>query len=232
MKSPAYRKAAGNVSSGKSSVSSVKRPAGRPQDEARGDAILSVTLNILAEKGYAGLTVDEIVARARVSKSTIYRRWPTKEELVIAAFDRLPPIRLVNRGNLLDDLLEIVRQYDRLMHQTPLASVLPALVSESFRNTALATQLRATIERRKLPSKTVLARAIDRGELPPDTDIELAHELMMAPLVQRSFFEADHLDLDEFRKMFSVIIAGLNSSRTEQADRPARAGRQARSRTG
>ena len=89
--------------------------AGRPQDQERGDAILSVTLDILGERGYAGLTVAEIVARARVSKSTIYRRWPTKEELAIAAFDRLPELEVVDRGDLLEELLDLIGQYQQFL---------------------------------------------------------------------------------------------------------------------
>lgn len=184
---------------------------GRPLNHDRGDAILSVTLDILAERGYAGLTVSEIVARARVSKSTIYRRWATEEELAIAAFDRLPDLQVVDRGNLIDELLEIVQQYDRVLHSTPLASVLPGLVSEAMHNPALAERLRITIERRELPGKIVLKRAVERGELPQDTDIDLASELVMGPLVQRSMLGTINLDLDDFRLMLTAIVAGLNS---------------------
>ncbi len=190
------------------------QPAGRPQSKERGDAILSVTLDILGERGYAGLTVQEIVSRARVSNSTIYRRWPTKEELAMAAFDRLPELKPVERSNLIDELLELLLQYYQFLHQTPLASVLPALISEGSHNPTLARALRELVKRRRMPGKVILARAVERGELPPDTDLDKAIEIIMAPLLQWSLFDKDNLDPDDFRYVLAVIIAGLNSVKT------------------
>lgn len=71
-----------------------RRSPGRPRDASREKAILVETLALLGELGFSGLTVDAVVARAKVSKATIYRRWATKEELAIAAFDLLPLIEV------------------------------------------------------------------------------------------------------------------------------------------
>ncbi|WP_162854575.1 TetR/AcrR family transcriptional regulator [Sphingobium estronivorans] len=188
-----------------------KKRVGRPQDEERGEAILTVTLDIMGERGYAGLTVAEIVARARVSKSTIYRRWPTKEELAIAAFDRLPELEVMDRGDLLEELLDLIGQYQRVLQSTPLGSVLPGLVSEAAHNPALAQALRATIDRRRQPTKAALRRAVGRGELPPYTDVDQADEIIMAPLLQRSFYAMEQDMLDDFRQMLTIILAGLRS---------------------
>lgn len=199
----------GETASSESATPEKKR-AGRPQDQERGEAILSVTLDILGERGYAGLTVAEIVARARVSKSTIYRRWPTKEELAIAAFDRLPELEAVDRGDLLEELLDLIDQYQRVLQSTPLGSVLPGLVSEAAHNPALAEALRATIERRRQPTKAALRRAIERQELPSYTNVDQADEIIMAPLVQRSFYAAQSMP-DDFREILTIILAGLRS---------------------
>jgi len=187
----------------------IKRPIGRPRNPQRGDLILSVALQLLGERGYAGLTIDDIVARARVSKTTIYRRWPTKEELVVAAFDLLPELQVVDRGNLIEEFVELARQYIRALHQTPLASVLPGLISEAAHNTALAQRLETTFMRRRLPSRRIVVRGVERGELPPKVDIEVATELFMAPLVQRSLFASDRMSLRAFRTMFEIVLAGI-----------------------
>lgn len=197
---------------------SEKKRVGRPQDQERGEAILGVTLDILGERGYAGLTVAEIVARARVSKSTIYRRWPTKEELAIAAFDRLPELEVVDRGDLLEELLDLIGQYQRLLQSTPLASVLPGLVSEASRNPALAKALRATVDRRRLPTQAALRRAIARKDLPAYTNVEQADEIIMAPLLQRSFYEAQGDMRDDFRQILTIVLAGLRSPEARPAD--------------
>jgi AcrR family transcriptional regulator len=196
---------------------------GRPPVKEIADNILTVTLDIMGERGYAGLTVDEIVARARISKSTIYSRWSTKEELAIAAFERLPEFQAVDRGNLLDELLDLVAQYARFLQETPLGSVLPGLISEASHNSVLAAALRAAIERRRQPGRTILQRAIERGELPPTTDINFANEIMMAPLVQRSFL-FERINREDFRRILLVIIAGLNGNLIKQG-RASKAGR-------
>lgn len=187
----------------------VKRPVGRPRSEASGNTILAVTLKLLGERGYAGLTIDEIVAQARVSKSTIYRRWPTKEELVVAAFDLLPKLKVPDRGNLITEWVELARQYDRVMHQTPVSSVVPALISEAAHNPALAQRIEATFLRRRLPGRLIVTRAVARGDLPLETDIELATELFWAPLVQRAMFASNLMEVQVFRGMFEVIRAGI-----------------------
>lgn len=192
-----------------SEASAGKRRAGRPRNQEAGDTILATTLQLLGERGYAGLTVDDIVARARVSKSTIYRRWPTKEELVVAAFDLLPELKVPNRGSLIKEFLDLVGQYDRMLHQTPLASVLPGLIAEAAHNEELARQLTVTFGRRREPCKRIVLRAIERDELPPDTDVELAIELFMAPLVQRSMFASHRLNRQDFRNICDITVAGI-----------------------
>ncbi|WP_157215891.1 TetR/AcrR family transcriptional regulator [Flavisphingomonas formosensis] len=189
----------------------VRPRAGRPPDPERGDAILAVTLDILAERGFAGLTVGEIVARAHVSKATLYRRWPTKEELVMAAFDRLPRLVLADRGDLIEELLDLFGQYARLLHATPLASVLPGLVAESARNPALAAKLAATVAERRRPGREALARAVVRGELPPGLDLDQANEIVMALLVQRSFLDRERLSAGQFRPLLEIVVAGLRA---------------------
>ncbi len=201
--------------SGKSATRKVAMPApaprkqGRPRDESRERAILTHTLNILGEHGYAGLTVDEVVARAKVSKATIYRRWATKEELVIAAFDCLPQIEIEDRGDLVEEILDHVEQYNEFLHTTPLHSVLPALVSEAAHNENLSERLVATVEKRREPGLDIIRRAVKRGELPRNTDINMAYELFIGPLMHRSFFYPENIRRKDFQRMVELIAFGL-----------------------
>jgi len=187
-----------------------RRGVGRPRNEQRGEEILSVTLRLLSERGYAGLTIDEVIAGARVSKTTLYRRWPTKEQLVMAAFELVPQLKVRDRGSLMAELLEFVARYDRNMHQTPLGSVLPGLISEGMHNSVLAAQLRKMFERRSKPSLAIITRAIARGDLPAGTDPEYATELFMAPVMQRAMFAHDRMNVQEFQKIFETILAGIH----------------------
>lgn len=182
---------------------------GRPRDAARERVILKHTLNILAQKGYAGLTVDAVVARARVSKATIYRRWATKEELVIAAFDCLPELEITDKGDLVEEFLDLFEQYNDYLHTTPLRSVLPALISEAAHNEALSEKLMENVSRRREPGRAVIRRAIERGEIPKTIDVEMANELLVGPLMSRSFFDPDHIQREEFRPMIEMIAFAL-----------------------
>ena len=195
----------GKVTAGKVRIS----PPGRPRDGAREEAILRETLAILSEVGFSGLTVDAVVARAKVSKATIYRRWATKEELAIAAFDLLPPIQSPNTGSLEQDVQSYVEQYTRYLHTTPLRTVLPALISESMHNPALAQRLRSTVSRRRLSGVEIIERAIERGELPVDTNAVLAQELIIGPMLHRSFFDPDNFAATDFQVFARILIAGI-----------------------
>jgi AcrR family transcriptional regulator len=113
-----------------------RKPAhrGRPRSLQSEEAILEATGKLLSSEGYLGLTVSKVAARARASKSTIYRRWPTKEHLVMAAFDRWPVMVPRDRGDLLSDLLDLYQQYLRVHYRTPTGAIVPTLVAERVSN--------------------------------------------------------------------------------------------------
>lgn len=128
--------------------------------------LLSVTLQLLQEHGYDRLTVDAVAATARASKATVYRRWPSKAELVLAAFMEsvrqaaVPPETGTLRGDLLR-LGETVCQEARER-----ASTIRAILVEVSRNPALNEVLQKQfIKQRKALIDHVLAQAVDRGEI-------------------------------------------------------------------
>jgi len=187
------------------------RSPGRPRDKTREAKILEETLQLLGEVGFARLTVDAVVARARASKATVYRRWATKEELAVAAFDLLPLIEIESCGDLEEDILRYIEQYSRFMQTTTLRSVLPALVSEACQNPVLAEKLQQTVMRRRESGIVLVEAAIARGELSASTDPVLAQELFIGPLVNRTFFFPENFDLADFRTLARIVVAGLKA---------------------
>lgn len=182
---------------------------GRPRSQASEDAILNATMELLAEYGYSVLTLDKVAARARASKTTIYRRWPSKEHLVIAAFDRSPPLVPKGRGPVLEELLDLLLQFIGVLHSTPLAGVLPTLVGERAHNHQLAEALDPLIERRRDPLKRALRRGIEQGELPADIDLEMAVDAIMGPVILRLFFLHGDVRKSALRKMLKLTLKGL-----------------------
>src|SRR5699024_1472605 len=97
----------------------------------------------------------------------------TKEELILAAFERTPPLELPDTGSVRRDLLSILGQFVELARNTPLANVLPSLVGECANNPSLMASLHPLIERRREPSRKALERGVERGEISAGLDLDV-----------------------------------------------------------
>lgn len=182
---------------------------GRPRSEAAEKAILDATLRLLAELGYGGLTMDKVAAEAKVSKATMYRRWPSKVHLVITAFSQLPQLPCPDTGTLRQDLIDVLGSFLLITQNTSLAGVLPTLAGERARIPELADYLDEATRQRREPVKKVLQRAIKRGDLPANTDVELAIDLVMSPLVMRIFFTNNPADIRFLEQVIDHTLKGL-----------------------
>jgi AcrR family transcriptional regulator len=184
---------------------------GRPRSPLAEEAILEATGELLSSEGYLGLTVSKVAARARASKSTIYRRRPTKEHLVMAAFDRWPVMVPRDRSDLLSDLVDLYQRYLRVHYRVPVGAIVPTLVAERVSNPALSVLFDALMRRRLDPTRVIVKRAIERGELPADTDLELAVEVVTAAAVMRVYFLPNDLSVKAIRRLFVVQLRGLRA---------------------
>jgi AcrR family transcriptional regulator len=189
----------------------LKRKPGRPRSKRSEEAIIRATTSLLADERYADLTVSKVAARARASKSTIYRRWPTKEHLVIEAFNRWPALLAHDRGDVMSDLLDLYRQFLRILHRPPSNAIMPTLVAERAHNPALAAVFDPLMQRRRDPVRVVLRRAMERGELPKSTDVELAVDAIMGVTVLRMYFVPGNLSIPAIREFLSVLLRGLGA---------------------
>jgi len=195
----------------------MSRGPGRPRSEEAEKAILEATLQLLAELGYGGLTMDKVAAEAKVSKATMYRRWPSKVHLVIAAFSQLPDLPSPNKGNIKEDLVEVLQTFLLISENSSLAGVLPTLAGERARIPELSEYLDSATRQRREPVKQVVERAIQRGELPRETDIELAVDMIMSPLVMRIFFTNNPADAAFLEQVLETALKGLGWEAKEEA---------------
>lgn len=152
-------------------------------------AILEATLDLVHEIGYERLTIEGIAARAGVGKSTIYRWWNSKGELVLEALAGIltaPPVP--DSGDTRRDLTAIVEQAMILYSNDGDArTIIAGLVSEMNHNPDLADTLREQfIEPRRADNRETLTRAIERGDLPANTDIELLIDVLVSPVSYRA----------------------------------------------
>lgn len=163
----------------------VERPPGRPRSEKAHRAILDAAIDLFVEEGFEGMSVEGVAARAGVGKTTIYRRWSSKEDLVIDAIDQLifdvhPP----DTGSVREDLVETLTKVQTIFTTSRAGEVFPRM----FAHVAAATPLgRAYLERVIAPRfillQGMIARGADRGELPPEVDPELVRALLMGPVL-------------------------------------------------
>jgi AcrR family transcriptional regulator len=179
-------------------------------------AIIDATMALLNQTGYVGLTLAKVAQRAKVSKATIYRRWPTKEHLVVAAVSHFPELVPHQKGNLVEELLDLQRQHMRHMHTPPLHGLLPQLTAERAHNPALAAALDPYLDQRRNPTRQVFRWAIARGELPADTDIETAVDLVVGVGYLRLYFgspRSGDLSRESMREVYQLLLRGLQGGR-------------------
>jgi AcrR family transcriptional regulator len=168
------------------SDSPAARAPGRPRDERADRAILSATLDLLAEVGPTGLSVEEVASRAEVSKATIYRRFATKEELVVAALVSLGeslPIEVPDAG-VRDVLVFMVTAWWDQQNSSHGSQLFPRVLAHAKANPRMFCSFYdQVIEPRREIYRRVIGGGVERGELRPDTDVELMTTLIISSSV-------------------------------------------------
>lgn len=150
---------------------------GRKRDPSLDGTILDATLDVLAETGYDGMTIDMVAARAKAGKATVYRRWPSKPELVLDAVACMKSSgidlnALPDTGTLRGDLVAMIRPPSIRDNERKL-KVMAGIVSMLTRSPELAdAAYDALIAPRAAANRILFQRAIDRGEIPADADID------------------------------------------------------------
>jgi AcrR family transcriptional regulator len=186
--------------------------AGRPRSEEAHQAILDATLALLSEVGFSALTIEGVASRAGVGKATIYRRWPSKLPLVVEAFGSLPALEDIDTGSLEGDLVTMIRNYLTLFVATPLATALPSLAAERVHNPELGELMDPLMAGRRQPLRRAFERAIARGELSPDLNVELASDLVMGPIAVRLFFRGSLIRTELVEPMVRLALTGIRNT--------------------
>lgn len=151
-------------------------------------AITEAVLDELAEQGFARLSMEAVARRAGVGKSALYRRWPSKQEMALAvvADFSIGQAQAPDTGSLRGDIRQLLDGLMGWLAHPRFSRILPDLVAEMARNPELNSVVDQMIgQPRRAQAHVVLARAIERGDLDPRTDVELALDLVAAPLYWR-----------------------------------------------
>ena len=188
----------------------VPRP-GRPRDSSRDPEILAAALDVLSETGYDGMTIDMVAARAKAGKATLYRRWPSKADLVIDAVSCMKGndfdlAKLPDTGTLRGDLIAMIRppaiqDTERKLH------IMAGVMSMLSRDPGLSETVNATIvEPRARVNRILMQRAIDRGEISPDCDIETLSHVTPSMAAYRSLVLRKPVDRDFLISLIDGVL--------------------------
>lgn len=194
---------------------------GRPRSIAADEAILEATRASLVDLGWSKLTMGDVATRAGVAKTTLYRRWAGKNELVVDAvavlFDEL---ELPDLGSLSADVQAVVLQFAALLERPETQTALMAVVAESTRDEALRTRIRDSIvDRQKRLVLQGRQRAQERGELPVEADkataaltADLIFDVIAGAVVHRALVSAEPVDADWARRFTLLLLGGLGAA--------------------
>jgi AcrR family transcriptional regulator len=186
-----------------------RRKAGRPRDPDVHDAILRATAELLGEAGYANLSIEGVAQRAEVGRPSIYRRWPSKLQLVeelmreVSASAPLP-----DTGSLRGDLLALYRLYGRNL-DTPGGPIIPGLVAEAMHDAELATIMQRYTDARRVVAMGVFERAVARGEMRADVDPGMLIDLFSGYFWYLKLIRRVRVKGDAAEQFVDVMLAGI-----------------------
>lgn len=196
------------------------RPPGRPRSLEADRAILRAAVDLLADEGYGGVTMEGVAARAGVGKATVYRRWATKSALVVDAVSACresafcPP----DTGSAKDDLLVFIRGFLDHLRTSDAGRVMPALVAELARSSELAVAFReGFVQPRRARVLEAVRRGIERGEVRPDADPELVADAVVALLMHRFLITGMAIDDGLPERVLDMVWRGIGAVPTTEA---------------
>jgi AcrR family transcriptional regulator len=187
----------------------VRRGPGRPRSERHGTRVLEAALAEISEHGIRGLAIERVAERAGVSKLTVYRRWPDKIALALAALETLPELTVPDTGTLPGDLRALRHELVQVAAHTPLGHVLPAILAER-RHPDHREAISRYIAQRSAPFVVIVARSIERGELRTSLGADFVAEMLSAPLAMSLLNRDTPLGDAEWTVVVATIIGGLH----------------------
>lgn len=188
-----------------------QRPGGR--GERVRTAVLEATADLLTEVGYERLTVDEVASLAGVHKTTVYRRWPTKAELVAdaARVHSQENVPIPDTGTVLGDLQALARSVVANVGSEGGARRSRSIVAAASHSHELAESMHSFWAERLAVSVPIIERAIERGDLPPDTDANLIIETLIGPIWVRLLLTGESITEELADSVAKLVAAGATA---------------------
>ncbi|HET8931332.1 MAG TPA: TetR/AcrR family transcriptional regulator [Acidimicrobiales bacterium] len=193
----------------------VVRRLGRPRDPAADEAIITAVFDVIEASGFAGFSVEAVAARAGVGKATIYRRWPTREDLLVAAAERvMTDTPVPDTGSLESDLVVWIWDRYRAKASSPGSRLLGHVIIEARVDPELQKMLQRFHDDSRATLISVVDRAEGRGEVGP-LDRELLLDLISGALLHRSLFTGEHIGRADVEQIVDAALRGVGVDKVE-----------------
>ncbi|MEH1833854.1 MAG: TetR/AcrR family transcriptional regulator [Nostoc sp.] len=193
----------------------INSPSGRPRSIHADQAILQATLDLLAELGYESMSIEAIASRAGVGKTTIYRRYTSKEELVADAIESLrDDLAIPDTGSFWGDMDILINNAAKKIHSPLGRQTLALIISTASSNPQFAEVYwtKYTKLRREAFSK-VLKRAKSRGEIHKDADVDLIIDLVSGSLYYALIFKPTTEPVEVYmRRTMNLLLKGIGTT--------------------
>jgi AcrR family transcriptional regulator len=193
---------------------------GRPRDARADRAILQATLELIAKYGAYEFRTEDVAARAGVGKGAIYRRYRSKDELVTAVIAAVvsEEIAVPDTGSTRADLLVLMREAVDLYRGALAARLMPNLIGAMAHKPELARSVRdGFLARRRAALGEVLRRGVERGDLRPNLDLELALDVLGGPLFYRLLVTGGPIDEQLAEGTADLILRGFAPDQPRRA---------------
>lgn len=175
-------------------MSNTDKPTDKRVQRSR-EVVLAATQELMSEEGIVGFSVDEVSRRSGVSKTTIYRHWPSRSALLLDACSHLNSwTEQVDTGSLRGDLTTLAAFLACQLQSSRAATMMPSIIDAAEHDPQMASLLAQMHARFLIPIVAVAERARLRGELPPDHKPAAFADALLAPFFYRRWFSREPLD--------------------------------------
>ncbi|MCX6397665.1 MAG: TetR/AcrR family transcriptional regulator [Propionibacteriales bacterium] len=189
------------------------RRKGRPRDASADERILAAAAELILQRGYDNMTVDEVAARAKAGKATVYRRWAGKEDLAFAALEQLysSELPVPDTGSIREDLTQAFTQALEFVSSDTGRAYLRMTISESLRDDRLGALYTVAHHSQEAAARSMFERGIARGELRADMRVDFAVAWISGLLVLNSTLDQAQPGLDEVGDMVDFVLRGCQA---------------------
>ena len=184
-----------------------------PRPRRDQDVVLQATLDVIAEQGVMGISVDTVAARSGVSKATIYRHWGSRARLIHAAISSLQPQSIEpDTGSLRDDLLALLTSLVDYFDSPTVSRVFPSFLDAAVRDRELGELRQETLRLGRASFERVVRLGIARRELPADVDVHLVVDLARAPIIYRRVVAQTPVGTSDVEPIVDAVLAAFRAA--------------------